>query len=362
MLSNRVKNMKPSGIRKFFSLAAKMDRCLDLSIGQPDFDVPAEMKEVAKRAIDSGKNSYTPSLGIESARSAIRTKYNINDSKDYDVIITSGVSGGLLLSFAAILDEGDEILIPDPYFVGYNEIAKLVGAKPVLFETHPNFVPDIENLEKLVTEKTKAIVIGNPSNPTGYVLTAGELASLVSFAKKKGLYLIFDEIYECFSYDGVHLRPDLDDRIIILNGLSKSHAMTGWRLGWIVASMELIEEMQKLQQFSYVCAPAPFQHVIPEALKYFDQEIFDSYKNKRNLAYDKLSKKFEIVKPGGAFYIYPKVNGMTASQFVEKSISNSVLVIPGTVFSKRDTHFRISFAVSDEILDEATDILVSLVD
>ncbi len=360
MLSDRVKNMKPSGIRKFFSLAAKMDRCLDLSIGQPDFDVPKTLKELAKSAIDEGKNSYTPSVGVELARDAVRKKYNIVNSEDYDVIITSGVSGGLLLSYAAILDEGDEILIPDPYFVGYKEIAMLVGAKPVLFNTYPDFVPNIETLEKLTTSRTKAVVIGNPSNPTGYVLKAEELKALVSFAKKKGIYLIFDEIYECFTYDGIHIRPDLDDQIIILNGLSKSHGMTGWRIGWVVAKKNMIDEMQKLQQFSYVCAPSPFQQLIPEALNYFDNNIFDNYKNKRDRAYEKLSKKFEIVKPGGAFYIFPKLSNMSASKFVEKSIANSVLVIPGSVFSNSDTHFRISFTVSDEILDEAIEILARI--
>ena len=357
MFSNRVQEMKPSGIRKFFSLASKMERCLDLSIGQPDFDVPTELRKLATQAIENGKNSYTPSIGIDSARNALKEKYSIVNNSDYDVIITSGVSGGLFLSFAAILDPGDEILIPDPYFVGYKEVAVMLGAKPVFFDTYPDFVPSPSRIEPLITKKTKAIIVGNPSNPTGYVMSKEEVQALTEFAKSKGLYLIYDEIYEAFSYDHEHCRPELSEKVIILNGLSKSHAMTGWRLGWMIASTPLVEQFQKVQQFSYVCAPAPFQQVISEALKYQDDIIIQNYKSKRDRVVNVLSKKFELTRPGGAFYAFPKVPSGTASAFVERSISNAVLVIPGSVFSLVDSNFRISFAVKDEILDEAIEIL-----
>ena len=360
MFSQRVQDMKPSGIRKFFSLAAKMEKCLDLSIGQPHFDVPDSLKLEAQSAISNGRNAYTPSLGIESARNAVKSKYNISNNSNFDVIITSGVSGGLLLVYAALLDEGDEILIPDPYFVGYKEIAVMLKAKPVIFDTYPDFVPRPEKLEKLVTNKTKAIVIGSPSNPTGYVLTKAELDALVNFAKQKNIYLIFDEIYEAFSYDTPHIRPELDEKIIILNGLSKSHAMTGWRLGWVVANKDLVDQLQKVQQFSFVCAPAPFQQIIPAALNYSDNSIFESYKSRRDRVVKALSSKFEIVNPGGAFYVFPRVDKVTASEFVESAIKNSVLVIPGTVFSTKDTHFRLSFAVKDEVLDEALEVLAKI--
>lgn len=358
MFSNRVQEMTPSGIRKFFSLAAKMDRCLDLSIGQPHFDVPDQLKSIVKSAIDDGHNSYTPSLGIDHARYAIKEKYKIDGDNNFDVIVTSGVSGALFLVFAAILDEGSEILIPDPYFVGYKEIPLLLGAKPVPFDTYPDFVPKPEILESLISPKTRAIVVSNPSNPTGYVLSKIELDSLSQFAKEKGIYLIYDEIYESFCYDSEHLRPELSDKIIILNGLSKSFAMTGWRLGWVVASSPFIDQLQKIQQFSYVCAPAPFQRVIPAALKFFNETNISDYKAKRDKAVLELSKKFEFIKPGGAFYVFPKVSTGSASHFVEKSINKSVLVIPGNVFSRQDTHFRLSFAVKDDVLEEALETLL----
>lgn len=341
-------------------MAKNMERCLDLSIGQPDFEIPYNLRQKAISAIESSQNAYTPSVGIESARISVREKYEIRNRSEYDVILTSGVSGGLLLSFAAILDEGDEILIPDPYFVGYKEIPVLLGAKPVPFNTYPSFVPSVDQIDRVITKRTKAIVIGSPSNPTGVTLSQDQIDRISVYAKEKGIFLVFDEIYEMFSYDSAHTRPKLDEHVIILNGLSKSHAMTGWRLGWAVCNSSLIDEMQKLQQFTYVCAPSPFQHVISDALISLDDNIFSSYKNKRDRLVSALAQKYDFQNPGGAFYVFPKANDKTGESFVEKCIARSLLVIPGSVFSTVDSHFRISFAVKDDVLDEAISVLLSL--
>ncbi len=356
-LSNRVINMKPSGVRKFFALAASMDSCLDLSIGQPDFDIFSELKEVACEAIRENKNSYTQSLGMASAREAVRRKYALTESSSHDVCLTSGVMGGLFLSFASVLDPGDEILIPDPYFVGYRETALLLGAVPKFFNTYPHFSFSASSLEPLISPKTKAIVISSPSNPTGYVLSQSEISELEALCASYGLYLIYDEIYEAFSYDAPHRRPKLADTTILLNGLSKSHAMTGWRMGWALASKELIAQFEKVQQFTYVCAPAPFQHVLPEALAGTHNPMLETYRAKRDLVFEALSKVMEIKKPGGAFYFFPQIPSGTASDFVERVIRKKLLVIPGNVFSERDTNFRLSYAVSDDNLGRALEVL-----
>lgn len=356
-LSNRVLGMKPSGVRKFFALAATMDSCLDLSIGQPDFSVFPELKKSVQNAIENNKNSYTQSAGLPSARAAIRKKYNLSENSSHDVIITSGVMGGLLLSFSSLIDPGDEILIPDPYFVGYKEAITLLGGKAVCFDTYPHFSFTASKVEPLITDRTKAIIVSSPSNPTGYVMTQEEICDLESLCEKYGLYLIFDEIYEAFCYDSTHYRPKLSDNTIILNGLSKSHAMTGWRIGWAIASKELITQFEKVQQFSYVCAPSPFQAIIPEALDYALDTMLEPFRSRREKVYNALSPLLDINKPGGAFYFFPQIKNEAASDFVERVIRKKLLVIPGIVFSEKDTNFRLSYAVSDTILDQALEIL-----
>lgn len=359
-LSNRVLGMKPSGVRKYFALAATMDRCLDLSIGQPNFTVEDELKEFACSSIKQNKNGYTQSSGNFDAREAIRTKYALPKDSDFDVLITSGVMGGLFLAFSTLLDPEDEILIPDPYFVGYKEAALLLGAKPVCFDTYPKFAPGVESIEPFITEKTKAIVISSPSNPTGYTLSQGEIDAIQDLADAYGLYLIYDEIYEAFCYDSVHVRPVLKENVIILNGLSKSHAMTGWRIAWAVASKELISQFEKVQQFTFVCPPAPFQTVLSGINWKQESRHLEKFKSKRDFVFSALSPYSEIEKPGGAFYFFPHVPSGTGEEFVERALEKKLLVIPSSVFSQKMNNFRLSYAVSDEILSESMEILKKL--
>jgi aspartate/methionine/tyrosine aminotransferase len=359
-ISNRVSSMKPSGVRKFFALAATMDSCLDLSIGQPDFEVFPELKKAASKSIELNHNSYTQSLGIHSARSALRERYGITKDSTHDVIITSGVMGGIFLSFSTFLDPGDEILIPDPYFVGYKEAALLLGATPVCFNTYPDFSPKPELIESLITSRTKAIVVSSPANPTGYVMTQEEVDMLENLAFEYGLYLIYDEIYEHFCYDIPHYRPALKDHVVILNGVSKSHAMTGWRMGWAIAEKSLIEQFEKVQQFTYVCAPSPFQHILDTIVVSSQNPMREVYKNRRDLVYQELSSKYEMEKPGGAFYFFPTSHLSSATTFIEQALKKKLLMIPGSVFSEQDTNFRLSYAVSDLVLEKAVAILKTL--
>jgi len=356
-VSNRVLSMKPSGVRKYFALAATMDKCLDLSIGQPNFTVEDELKELACTSIRLNKNGYTQSSGNLEAREAIRKKYALSKDSDFDVLITSGVMGGLFLAFSTLLDPDDEILIPDPYFVGYKEAALLLGAKPVCFDTYPTFAPCVERIEPLITNRTKAIVISSPSNPTGYTLSQVEIDALQELADAYGLYLIYDEIYEAFCYDKLHVKPFLKENVIILNGLSKSHAMTGWRIAWAVASKELISQFEKVQQFTFVCPPAPFQNVLSGINWAQKSPHLEEFKRKRDFVFSVLSPYTEIAKPGGAFYFFPKVPNGTGEEFVERALEQNLLVIPSSVFSQKMNNFRLSYAVSDEILSESMRIL-----
>lgn len=359
-VSSRVTSMKPSGVRRFFALAASLDRCLDLSIGQPEFEVPEELKIVAQDAIWQNRNGYTQSNGINVAREALRLKYNLS-GKSSDVILASGVMGALFLSFSVLLDPGDEILVPDPYFVGYKELALLLGAKPVFFDTYPDFSPDASRIENLISPRTKAIVLASPSNPTGYVMNQSEIDKIQELCDAYGIYLIFDEIYENFCYDRPHVRPVLKENVILLGGLSKGFAVTGWRMAWAVVPSSLFPEFEKVQQFTYVCPPAPFQYAIEPALNMDLSEKCDNYKVRRDYVYSRLSKHFDISKPEGAFYFFPGLrNGLGAEQFVEKCLERKLLVIPSGVFSEKDSHFRLSYAVKDEVLEEALDILVEL--
>jgi aspartate aminotransferase/aminotransferase len=352
-----------SGIRKVFDLAARIENPINLSIGQPDFDVPAEIKEVAIAAIEEGFNHYTVTQGIPELHDAFRSYY----SKRYDVdldatVVTSGVSGGLLLSFMALFDPGDEVMIADPYFVIYKHLVGLLGAVPRFINTYPDFRIRREALEAAYSPKTKAILVNSPANPTGAVLTEAELRLISDFAAEHNVLIISDEIYDQFTYDDpARSMAQFSDHVLVLNGLSKSAGMTGWRVGFAAGPEELIHQMTVLQQYSFVCAPSFAQRAAVRALDHDLGTVRDAYRQKRDLVYDGLSRAFELERPGGAFYAFPKAPGGMATPFVEKAIQHEVLIIPGSVFSESDTHFRVSFAAEDETLRRGVDILCELV-
>ena len=364
MFSNRVSRIDSSGIRKVFDLAAKLENPINLSIGQPDFAAEESIQKSACAAISGGINRYTQTQGIEPLREAIRRKYGIANGDKLDVFITSGVSGGLFLSYTALLDPGDEILIPDPYFCMYRDLAYLVNAEPVCYDTYPNFSLEADKIASCVTTKTKAIVINSPSNPTGYCLSEEELDTVIEIAKQHDLWVIYDEIYSEFCYDQSHTSAlGQYDKTIILNGFSKSHSVTGWRVGYAVAPRELINEMLKIQQYTFVCAPAPLQTALIDAFEVNLADIRRDYTQKCDLICNLLKDKFEFVKPRGSFYLFPKSPTGSGSKFVEKCIENNLLVVPGhNVFSNQDTHFRISFATDNETLSKGAKILLDLVE
>ena len=394
-ISTRALGVDASGIRKVFDLAAKLPDPINLSIGLPDFDVPDTVKAAAIASIEAGQNRYTQTQGIAPLRDRLRSDLSKEMGRDVgDVLITSGVSGGLLLAILATINPGDEVIFLDPYFVMYKHLLTMAGGVAVPVDTYPDFRFPAGKVEAAITPRTKLLVLNSPSNPTGVVMTQAEIDAAVAVARKHDLLIISDEIYEPFLYGGsaqcsvlsaecadktsvpslplstqhsalsTSLPSSLPsparhyEQTLILRGFSKSHAMTGWRLGYAAGPEAILSQMAKLQQYTYVCAPSPLQYAALTALDVRMDDAVAAYRRKRDLVFEGLSGKFELVKPEGAFYLFPKApRGRTASEFVATAIENNVLIIPGNVFSERDTHFRISYATTDEKLRAGVEVL-----
>jgi len=366
ILADRCKVIDASGIRKVFALAAKLEDPINFSIGQPDFDVPEALKEEAIEAIRHGDNKYTQTAGDSVLREKIAAQ--VKDEFGWEragAIVTNGVSGGLLLAFMAVINPGDEVIIPDPYFVIYKHVINMLGGVCVFVDSYPDFDLPVEKIAGTITEKTKMIIVNSPSNPTGVVYSEQRLKSLAKIAAERDVLILSDEIYEKFCYEGsCPSIANYHKKTLLLRGFGKEYAMTGWRLGYAAADeclKELIEEMTKIQQYTFVCAPSPLQKAAIAALDYDISDFVAAYKEKRDIVYEGLKGKFELVKPGGAFYVFVKSpEGVSATKFVEKAIANNVLIIPGDVFSEKDTHFRISYATSNEKIEQGVEVLCSL--
>src|SRR5258706_13302551 len=387
-IATRALGVDASGIRKVFDLAASRKDPSTLRTGIRDSDVPAPAKQAAIEAIQTGQNRYTQTQGIAPLRERLRKDLSTEIGRDIgEVLITSGVSGGLFLAILATINPGDEAIFLDPYFVMYKHLLTLAGGKAGPIDSYPDFRFHPDRVEAAIPPRTKLLILNSPSNPTGVVMNQDEVNAAVSLAKKHDLLIISDEIYEPFLYakdEGGRMKDESEkksssdssfilhhsslpsaaksyDRTIILRGFSKSHAMTGWRLGYAAWPEAILSQMTKLQQYTYVCAPSPLQYAALAALDIDMSTAVAAYQIKRDIAFGMLSKKFEVAKPQGAFYIFPKApGGMTASAFVERAIAANVLIIPGNVFSEKDTHFRISYATSDERLRQGCEILNSL--
>src|SRR5687767_660428 len=269
-ISTRANAVDASGIRKVFDLAAQMKDPINLSIGLPDFDVPEIAKTAAIDAIESGSNRYTQTQGIAPLRARLRKDLSAEFGRDVgDVLITSGVSGGLFLAILATIDPGDEAVFLDPYFVMYKHLLTMAGGTSVIVDSYPDFRFHAERVERAITTRTKLLILNSPSNPTGIVMSEAEVRAAVEVARKHDLLILSDEIYEPFLYDAARGLPSpakLYEKTVILRGFSKSHAMTGWRLGYAAGPAEIISQMTKLQQYTFVCPPSPLQYAALAAL------------------------------------------------------------------------------------------------
>jgi aspartate/methionine/tyrosine aminotransferase len=372
ILSRRVQSVDASGIRKVFDLAAHLKDPINLSIGQPDFPVPDLLKQAAIKAIEENRNGYTQTQGCPELLRAIWARlgseigWTAEPQHGLSAIVTSGTSGALVLGMMAVLDPGDEAIVPDPYFVMYPQLSALTGGKMVLCNTYPDFRMTAERIEKLITPRTKAVLVNSPGNPTGVVLNSKELQDIVDLCRAKGILLISDEIYDEFTFsesreDGRFPTPARVTRdCLLIRGFGKTYGCTGWRLGYVAGPHEIVQSIAKLQQYTYVCAPSMAQYAAAHAFEVDMRPWVDRFEKRRDTVLAAFEGLTQVARPGGAFYAFvevPPALGMTATQFVEKAIERSVLVIPGKVFSTRDTHFRLSFAAKEETLARGLDVL-----
>ncbi len=365
LLASRAQRVDASGIRRVFELASKMKNPINLSIGQPDFDVPEPVKQAACDAIQQGYNAYTPTNGIVGLREQLIEEEKDFTGRQYELgqmLITSGVSGGLFLSLLALVDTGDEVIIPDPYFVMYKHLVNMNGGKAVYLDTYESdFSINPDHLEALITPKTKLLLLNSPGNPSGRIISGDDLQKIAAICDRHGILIISDEIYRHFAYTEMKSIAEYTDNCLVLGGHSKSFGMTGWRLGYAVGPPEIIEAMAMLQQYSYVCAPSVAQQAALACPNVDISHHIDDYREKRDLMYSALKDHFEVGPADGAFYLFARApEGFDGDSFVETAINNNVLIIPGSVFSERNSHFRICYTVANETLLQGAEKLIQL--
>ncbi len=377
-LSKVVQELKPSGIRKFFDIVATMENVISLGIGEPDFDTPQPIIDAGIRALQRGETHYTSNLGIFELRQAIAQNlenlYGINYDPKSEVLATVGVSEALYLAFSALLDPGDEVIMPTPCFVSYQAEVELAGGIPVEVYTNmeDNFQPNPAIIEKAITPKTKAILLSYPSNPTGAVASRETLEAIAALAEKYDLAVVSDEIYDRLVYNHEHVSfpslPGMKDRTLLLGGFSKSYAMTGWRIGYAVGPADMIQGLVRIHQYSVMSAPTVSQYAALEALKIgepFVQEMLAEYDRRRKLMHTRLNELgLPTFEPHGAFYVFPYVQntGLDDETFAERLLyEEEVAVIPGSAFGDAGAGFvRCSYATSYEKLEIALEKIEKL--
>lgn len=358
-IADRMRHIEASGIRKAFDLSKTMVDPINLSIGLPDFDVPDPAKEAAIAAVRGGHNAYTLTTGDPALRDKLQAEVDARlGHTDRRAMVTAGSSGALLLGLCCTVNPGDEVIVFDPYFVMYGNLVALAGGSPIYVETYPDFRIDAAKVAAAITPRTKCVIVNSPANPTGAVASAGEMRALALLCRERGVLLISDEVYRSFCYDVPFTSPaEFSDEVLVADGFSKSHGMTGWRLGYAHGPSSVIAEMAKLQQFSFICAPSLVQKAGVAAIDVDLTTLADAYRRKRDMVVSALSGPFDLVAPEGAFYAFPRSPWGTASEFVAEAIRRNLLIIPGNVFSRKDTHFRISYAVDDRTLGRGLDVL-----
>lgn len=370
-IRSEVKKTPPSGIRKYFDMLHGMDDVISLGVGEPDFTTPWQIRESAIHALEKGRTHYTSNNGILQLREALslmlHQKYNLNyDPKD-QIIITVGASEAIDIAIRSIAGCGDEVIIPQPCFVAYKGCVNFTGAKAVPLQLSEDncFKLTVEQLEKCITDKTKAIILAYPNNPTGAVMTKEELAPIADYLSKKDIMVISDEIYAELTYGMKHTSfaefENMHDKVIYVNGFSKAYSMTGWRLGYVCAHRDIISQMIKIHQYAIMCAPSFVQYAAIDALKQCDGDVINmrnEYDARRRYIYNGLKNiGIDCFEPKGAFYVFPNIRktGLTSEQFCDRLLmEHKVLVVPGTAFSDAgEGFFRATYASSLENIKEA---------
>lgn len=361
MHAKRMEQLESSGIRRIFELGQKMKNPIDLSLGQAHFDAPKQVKDAAAGAIQAGKNRYTVTAGIPELRDIIARELSNEGVSPESILVTCGAEGGLLLSMLALADDSVEVLVTDPCFATYDHVIKLAGSRVRPIDTYPDFRLTPKRLEAACTEKSKILLFNSPVNPTGIAYTPDEIRELAHAAKRLGLQVISDEVYDRFCYDYPHeCFAKHDSSAVIIRAFSKTWGVAGWRIGFAFGPKEIIGNMTMLQQFTFICAPAPFQWAAARAIDTDVGPYIDEYRRKRDFVYESLGRVFELKRPEGAFYAYCKSPNGDTESFMKKCIENEILVVPGSAFSARNTHFRVSFATDDETLKRGIELLIRL--
>ena len=380
-LAEKIVAIKPSGIRKFFDIAQEMKDAISLGVGEPDFDTPWHIRDEGIYSLEKGKTFYTSNAGLKELREEIsrytyRKQGILYEHPTREILVTVGGSEAIDIGFRAMVDPGDEGLIPQPSFVSYEPCAVMAGAKPVIInlKAENEFRLTAQELEEAITDRTKILVLPFPNNPTGAIMERKDLEAIAEVILKHDIYVMSDEIYSELSYKGKHVSiaelPGMKERTILINGFSKAFAMTGWRLGYACGPENIIEQMTKIHQFAIMCAPTTSQYAAVEALKNGDADVAEmrtAYNQRRRyLVHAFREMGLECFEPYGAFYIFPCIRefGMTSEEFAMRFLKEEkVAVVPGTAFGDcGEGYLRISYAASLENLQIAMDRLKGFVE
>ena len=355
-ISNKIKGIQPSGIRKFFDIVSEMKDAISLGVGEPDFETPWHIRDEGIYALEKGKTFYTSNSGLKDLRTEIcnylKRKQQLEYNPDKNVIVTVGGSEAIDIGLRAILNDGDEVLIPQPAYVSYVPCTILAGGVPVIIElkAENEFRLTAEELENAITEKTKLLILPFPNNPTGAIMEREDLEKIAKVIKEKNIFVMSDEIYSELTYKGNHVSianiEGMQERTILINGFSKAYAMTGWRLGYACGPEEVIKQMTKIHQYAIMCAPTTSQYAAVEALKNGDDDVKmmrASYNQRRRFLLNAFKEMgLECFEPFGAFYVFPCIKefGMTSEEFATRFLAEEkVAVVPGTAFGDCGTSF-----------------------
>ena len=379
-LSNIVENIKPSGIRKFFDIVSEMKDAISLGVGEPDFDTPWHIRDEGIYALEKGKTFYTSNAGLKELREEICNYIRHSQGISYDplseVIVTVGGSEAIDIGLRAIINYGDEVIIPQPAYVSYEPCALLAGAKPVIInlKAENEFRLTAEELENAITDKTKVLILPFPNNPTGAIMEKEDLEKITKIIIENDIYVMSDEIYGELTYKNKHVSiasiEGMKERTILINGFSKAYAMTGWRLGYACGPKEIIKQMTKIHQFAIMCAPTTSQYAAVEALKNGDEDVKmmrQAYNQRRRFLLNAFKEmNLECFEPYGAFYVFPCIKefGMTSEEFATKFLEEEkVAAVPGNAFGESgEGYLRISYAYSLENLKIAMERLKRFVE
>lgn len=370
-ISEKVQNIKPSGIRKFFDIVSEMKDAISLGVGEPDFETPWHIRDEGIYSFEKGRTFYTSNAGLKDLRIEICNYLKRHQNLDYnpfsETIVTVGGSEAIDIGLRAMINPQDEVIIPQPSYVSYEPCAYLAGAKPVIIDlkAENEFRLTPEELENAITDKTKILILPYPNNPTGAIMEREDLEKIAKVIIEKDIFVMSDEIYSALTYKGKHVSiaeiPGMKERTILINGFSKAYAMTGWRLGYACAPEEIIKQMTKIHQYAIMCAPTISQYAAVEALRHGDEDVEKmktAYNQRRRFLINAFKEmNLQCFEPYGAFYVFPCIKefGMTSEEFATKFLEEEkVAAVPGTAFGQSGEGFlRISYAYSLENLKEA---------